>query len=185
MSFRFRFRTIDGMGVTARAGITCSMMGEKCEGNDDSGGDNGDGGDSGDVWGSTGEEGGGVPPFSRSDSEEKRGGDGEAGVGSRASSDGTSPSAVSRGNSSSTRSTPVGISQLRLVMAAATGAVCSELKLELEVVLSEHPNSTIRQIQSEVQRNATASIAASSESAVVGGGGGSDSSQASVKDGVN
>jgi len=175
------------MGVTARSGITCSMTGEECEGDDGSGGDNGDGGDSGDVRGSTDRE-GGVSRFSRSDSEGKRGGDGEAGVGSRASSAAssicTSPSAVSRGNPSSTRSTRVGISQLRLVLAAAVGALCSELKLELEVVRSEHPNSTIRQIQSEIQRNAIASIATASESAVVGVGG-SDSSRASVKDGAD
>ena len=79
----------------------------------------------------------------------------------------------------------MGISQLRLVLAAAVGVVCSEPKLELEVILSEHLNSTTRQIRSEVQRNKTASIATSFESAVVGVGGGSDSSRASVKDGVD
>ena len=71
------------------------------------GGDNGDGGDSGDVQGSAGGEGEGVSCFSRSDSEEKRGGNGEAGVGSRASSPVssicTSPFTVSQGNSSSNK----------------------------------------------------------------------------------
>ena len=56
-------------------------------------------------------EGGGVSRFSRSDSEEKRRGDGKVGVGSRASSPVlsicASPFTVSRGNSSSKRSTPV------------------------------------------------------------------------------
>ena len=56
------------------------MKGEGCEGDDDSGGDNNNGGDSGDAQGSTGGEGGGVFHFSRSNSEEKRGGDGEVGV---------------------------------------------------------------------------------------------------------
>jgi hypothetical protein len=87
--------------------IICFMTGEGCEGDDDSGGDNKNGGDSGDARGSTGGEGGGVSRFSRSDSEEKRGGDSEVGVGAKASSAVssicTSPSAVSRGNSSSNK----------------------------------------------------------------------------------
>ena len=70
-------------------------------------------------------EGGGVSRFSRSDSEEKRRGDGKVGVGSRASSPVssicTSPFTVSRGNSSSKRSTPVTASTGAL--AGAIGAV--------------------------------------------------------------
>ena len=66
-----------------------------------------------------------------------------------------------------TRSIPVGISQLRLLLVAAVGAVCSEPKLQLEVVVGT--SKPTRQIQSEVQRKAMVSIATSSESAVVGG----------------
>jgi len=74
------------MGVTTRSGNVCFVTGEGCENNDDSGGDNGGRGDSGDVRGSTGGEGGWVSHFSKSDSEEKRGGGIEVGIGSRASS---------------------------------------------------------------------------------------------------
>ena len=90
----------------------------------------------------------------------------------------TSPSAVSRGNSSSNKADAGGHITALTGAGGGVGVVCSEPKLRWEVVLSEHPNSMIRQIQSEVQRKATASIATSSESVVVGGG--SDSSRASV-----
>ena len=86
-------------------------------------GDGGDEGNSGDVRGSTGGE-GGVSCFSKFDAEEKRGGDGEVGVEPPQS---FHPSAHRRHQ---TRSAPVGMSQLQLVLAAAVGAVCSEQRPE-------------------------------------------------------
>ena len=77
---------MDGTGVAARSGITCSTMGEGGREGDDGGCGTGGRGDSGTVWGSTdGEWGEGGADSRISASVEGRGDDDEAGLGSEIS----------------------------------------------------------------------------------------------------